>query len=65
MLYVRVCVCFVCVTCTYSGVDVHPIIRTYIYSCKMPMYGEVWNIMEYNPDVPDPNKHELAPTLTL
>jgi len=27
------------------------------------MYGEVWNIMIYNSDVPDPNKHEQAPDI--
>jgi len=43
---VNVCLCCVCVTCTYSCVDMHPSIRTYIYGCKMPMYAEVWNIME-------------------
>jgi len=60
---VRVCVCCVCVTCTYSGVDIHPSIRTYIYiySCKMIMYVEVWIIMVCILDVPDPNKHEQPP----
>ena len=25
------------------------------------MYGEVWNIMQCNQNVPDPNKHEQTP----
>jgi len=33
-VYVCVCVCHVCVTCTYSGVNMYPNIHTYIYSNK-------------------------------
>jgi len=58
---VRICVCCVCVTFTYSGVDIHPSIRTHIYSCKMIMYVEVWIIMVCNLDIPDPNKQEQPP----
>jgi len=51
-------VCWVCVTCTYSGVDMHPSICTLI---QMLMYVEVSNIMECNQHVPDPNKHKKTP----
>jgi len=60
---VRVCVFCVCVTRTYSGVDIHPSIRTYMYSCKMIMYVEVWSIMVCNLDVLDQTSMSKPPTL--
>jgi len=41
-VYVCACVCCVCVACTYSGVDMYPSIRTYIYSHKLSSFLSVF-----------------------
>jgi len=53
------CMCVLCVRNMYIQWCRHVLGNTHIHiRIQMPMYVEVWNLMEFNLDVPDPNKKE-------
>jgi len=54
--------CVLCVGDMYIQQCRHAPGHTHIQiRIQMPMYVEVWNIMAFNLDVPDPNKQEKPP----
>jgi len=56
------CMCVLCVHGMYVQRCRHAPEHMHIHILmQMPMYVEVWNIMECNLDVPDPNKPEQTP----
>jgi len=56
------CMCVCCVRDMYIQRCRHAPRHKHIHiRIQMPMYVEVWNIMTFNLDVPDPSKQEQPP----
>ena len=56
------CMCVLCVRDMYIQWCRHIPGHTHIHiPIQMPMYVEVWNIMAFNLDIPDPNKQGYPP----